>query len=57
MATASACPQVVEETIIQMFGGFLVSILQQQLSEELLLVINPKSVSLLCRNLTAEAIN
>ena len=43
MATAKACPQVVE-TIIQMFKDFLVSLVQQQLSEELLLVINPKSV-------------
>jgi hypothetical protein len=27
--------------MIQMFGGFFVSLVQQQLSEELVLVINP----------------
>jgi hypothetical protein len=30
--------------MIQMFIGFFVSLVQQQLSEELVLVINPKSV-------------
>jgi hypothetical protein len=43
--------------MIQMFGGFFVSLVQQQLSEELVLVINPKSVDLVSRNLTAEATN
>ena len=56
MAVASACLQVVA-TMIQTFGGFLVSLLQQQLFEELLLMINPKSVGLVCRNLMAEAKN
>jgi hypothetical protein len=32
--------------MIQTFGGFFVSPVQQQLSEELVLVINPKSVDL-----------
>jgi hypothetical protein len=36
--------------MIQTFGGFFVSLVQQQLSEELVLVINPKSVDLVCRN-------
>jgi hypothetical protein len=56
MAAASACLQRVA-TMIQMFGGFLVSLVQQQLSGELVLVINPKSVGLVCRNLTTEATN
>ncbi len=43
--------------MIQMFGGFLVSLVQQQLSGELVLVINLKSVDLVCRNLMAEATN
>jgi hypothetical protein len=43
--------------MIQKFAGFLASLLQQQLSEELLLVINPKSVGLACRNLTVEVTN
>jgi hypothetical protein len=43
--------------MIQMFGGFFVSPVQQQLSEELVFVINPKSVDLVCRNLTMEATN
>jgi hypothetical protein len=41
--------------MIQMFGGFFVSLVQQQLSEELVLVINPKSVDLVSRNLMTEA--
>jgi hypothetical protein len=56
MAAASACLQVVA-SMIQTFVGFLVSLVQQQLSEELLLVINPKSAGLVCRNLMAEATN
>jgi hypothetical protein len=32
--------------MIQTFGGFLVCLVQQQLSEELVLGINPKSVGL-----------
>jgi hypothetical protein len=56
MADASACLQVVA-TMIQTFGGFLVSLVQQQLCGELVLVINPKSVGLVCRNLMAEATN
>jgi hypothetical protein len=43
--------------MIQMFGGFFVSLVQQQLSEELVLVINPKSVDLVCRNSTTEVTN
>jgi hypothetical protein len=41
--------------MIQLFGGFFVSLVQQQLSGELVLVINPKSVDLVCRNLMTEA--
>jgi hypothetical protein len=36
--------------MIQTFGGFFVSLVQQQLSEELVLVINPKSVELFAGN-------
>jgi hypothetical protein len=43
--------------MIQMFGGFFLSIVQQKLSGELVLVINPKSVDLVCRNSMAEAKN
>jgi hypothetical protein len=43
--------------MIQMFGGFFVSLVQQQQSEELVLVINLKSVDLVCRNLATEGTN
>jgi hypothetical protein len=43
--------------MIQTFGVFFVSLVQQQLFEELVLVINQKSVDLVCRNLTTEASN
>jgi hypothetical protein len=43
--------------MIQIFGGFFMSLVQQQLSGELILVINPKSVVLVCGNLMAEATN
>jgi hypothetical protein len=43
--------------MIQMFGGFFVSLVQQKFSEELVLVINPKSVDLVCRNLMTEVTN
>jgi hypothetical protein len=45
MAVASAWLQVVA-TMIQTFGGFFVSLVQQQLSKELVMVINPKSMYL-----------
>jgi hypothetical protein len=38
--------------MIQTFGGFFVSLVQQQLSEELVLVINPKSVDLVLLEFT-----
>jgi hypothetical protein len=41
MAAASACLWMVV-TLCKTFGDFFVSLVQQQLSEELLLVINPK---------------
>jgi hypothetical protein len=56
MAAASAWLQVVV-TMIQTFVGFFVSFVQQPFSEELVLVINPKSVDLVCRNLTMEVTN
>jgi hypothetical protein len=40
--------------MIQTFVGLFVSLVQQQLSEEQVLVNNPKSVDLVCRNLTME---
>jgi hypothetical protein len=43
--------------MIQTFGGFFVSLVHKQLSGELVLVINPKSVDLVCRDLMAEATN
>ncbi len=56
MAAANAWLWVVV-TMIQTFGGFFVSLVQQKLSEELVLVINPKSIDLVCRNSMAEATN
>jgi hypothetical protein len=43
--------------MIQMFGGFFISLEKQELSGELVLVINPKYVDLVCRNSTAEVTN
>jgi hypothetical protein len=43
--------------MIQTFGGFFVSLVQQQVSGELVLVINPKSVDLVCRNSMAGVTN
>ncbi len=57
MAAASACLQVVATMVQMFFGGFLVSLGQQQLSGVLLLVINPKSVGLVYWNSTAEVTN
>jgi hypothetical protein len=54
IAAASALLKVVA-TMIQTFGGFFISLVQQQLSGELDLVINSKSVDFVCRNSTMEA--
>jgi hypothetical protein len=43
--------------MIQTFGGFFLSLVQQQLSGEPVLAINPNSVDLVCKDLIEKVLN